>query len=98
MLIVELITLNVRDKFTAGQTYYIFATTTIGSDTVKHPIGMVSIDIGAVLAIPVAGIMESFQRTIYADQETDIVFTVVAKAGDDYPVDVTFSGRLIDVP
>ncbi len=102
MLIVELITLHVRDLFPEKHSFYIFATTSIGFDTVKHPIGTVLSEFGIYsdnsLATPIAGVMDSFQRTIYAEQGTDIIFTVVTKTGDAYPIDVTFSGRLIDVP
>ncbi len=108
-LTVELMTLNVQDFFRMEQPFYLFATTSIGSvdsngsNTVKHSIGSVahefapSGDAGRT-ASPIAGITESFQRTIYAEQGTDIIFTVVARCWVAVPIVVTFSGRLVDVP
>lgn len=102
-LIVELITLNVQDKFFEKQAFYLFATTSIGADTVKHPIGTVFSGFGDAssnkLSVPIAGVMGSFIQTIYADQGTDIIFTVVTHIqSPGVPFQVTFSGRLIDVP
>ena len=105
-LIVEMITLHVSNNFVGGQHFYIFATTTIGSDTVKHSIGMNNVSQNSnstSFSSPIAGMMESFQRTIYADQGTEIIFTVVTRSPgseepDGFPIVVTFSGKLIDVP
>jgi hypothetical protein len=101
-LIVERITLNVRDGFARDQTFYIFATTSIGSNTVKHSIGKIVVELDSRTdAAPIAGTVDSFQQTLYADQGTDIIFTVVKKSvvtSYNTIIDVTFSGRLIDVP
>lgn len=105
-LVIELISLQVSGN-DAGRAWQVFATTSIGGSPVEHPIGtIIYTGDGARRATelpgaPFAFIVESFHRTLYADPNTDVIFTVRG-SGNSLTVPktakVTFSGRLIDVP
>jgi hypothetical protein len=99
-LVIELISLQVPSG-SSGKPFQVFATTSIGGTSVEHPIGSIITNGKVDRETPVSGIIESLPRTLYADPDTDVIFTVYGEATSlccPVPVEVTFSGRPIDVP
>lgn len=105
-LVIELISLQVQGEETQ-KAWQVFVTTSIGGVTAEHPIGtIVHTGHGAARWTPNITlnshyIIGSFHRTLYADLNTEVIFTVRGynkSPTNPAPVKVTFSGRLIDVP